>query len=142
MFRRVWNVQKFMSFKATPHNHRLKPLRTIHLQIFGHLSQIFLERRQPSCVKFRKPDEKSETSVSLMLGVSGTQWLCGVALIYVVQYNIPLYSISHSHRIFHPFHNIFIYGNKTGSSPKKDTHIEVLSHSISDLQSEVLWRFY
>ena len=25
---------------------------------------------------------------------------------------------------------------------KKDTHIEVLSHSISDLQSEVLWRFY
>ena len=23
-----------------------------------------------------------------------------------------------------------------------DTHIEVLSHSISDVKSEVLWRFY
>ena len=55
-----------MRVKATPHNHRLKPLHTIHLQIFRHLSQIFLERRQPSCVKFRKPDEKSD-------GVSGTQ---------------------------------------------------------------------
>ena len=60
-------------FKATPHNQRLKPLHTIRLQIFRHLSQIFLERRQPSCVKFRKPDEKSD-------GVSGAQWLCGVAL--------------------------------------------------------------
>ena len=29
-----------------------------------------------------------------------------------------------------------------GNPIKKDTHIEVLSHSISDLQSEVLWRFY
>ena len=25
---------------------------------------------------------------------------------------------------------------------KKDTHIEVLSHSISDLSTEVLWRLY
>jgi len=31
---------------------------------------------------------------------------------------------------------------KIQAVPKKDTHIEVLSHSISDLQSEVLWRFY
>ena len=30
----------------------------------------------------------------------------------------------------------------TAQIVKKDTHIEVLSHSISDLQSEVLWRFY
>jgi len=32
--------------------------------------------------------------------------------------------------------------NKKDVPHKKDTHIEVLSHSISDLQSEVLWRFY
>ena len=47
-------------FKATPHDPRLKPLHAICLHIFRHITQILLERRQPSCVEFRQSDEKSQ----------------------------------------------------------------------------------
>ena len=61
------------SIKATPHNHRLTPLHAICLHIFRHITQILLERRQPSCVEFRQSDEKSDCA-------SCAQWLCGIAL--------------------------------------------------------------
>ncbi len=35
----------YYPFKAIPHNHRRIPLHAIHLQIFRHITQIYLEIR-------------------------------------------------------------------------------------------------
>ena len=59
-------------FKATPHNPRLTPLHVICLPFFRHISQILLERRQPSCVEFRQSDKKMDVA-------SDAQGLCSVA---------------------------------------------------------------
>ncbi|MBR4622760.1 MAG: hypothetical protein IKO44_04400, partial [Ruminococcus sp.] len=55
------------------HNPRLTPLHVICLPFFRHISQILLERRQPSCVEFRQSDKKMDVA-------SDEQGLCGVAL--------------------------------------------------------------
>ena len=37
--------ENYYYLKATPHDHRLSPLYVIHLQIFRHITQIYLEIR-------------------------------------------------------------------------------------------------
>ena len=59
--------------KATPHKERLTALYASCLHIFRHLAQIFLDGRQPACVKFVQSDEKSDCEIC-------AQSLCGVAL--------------------------------------------------------------
>ncbi|MBR6101453.1 MAG: hypothetical protein IKP95_03420, partial [Ruminococcus sp.] len=52
-------------------------LYIIRLHIFRHITQILLALRQQGGVEFRQSDEKSDCA-------SDAQWLCGVALIFLL----------------------------------------------------------